>query len=170
MSCLQLCFELDYIEKNPCNCSNTSLGNVWTDCFLKFENNPMGCTIKNKQDFFEKSVLEKCLKYCPLQCDSERYFYTISSSNTISKLINSSSLGNDNFTTFWIFYNNLNVQFITQKPKIQLFDLISNIGGIFGLFIGFGFVSLFEFGELLLEIILILLEKFKIDQRPSIRY
>ena len=35
---------------------------------------------------------------------------------------------------------------------MQLFDLISNIGGILGLFVGLSFVNLFEIGEILFEI------------------
>ena len=33
-TCLTLCFELDYIEKNPCNCSNSTLGDVWAKCYI----------------------------------------------------------------------------------------------------------------------------------------
>jgi hypothetical protein len=41
-------------------------------------------------------------------------------------------------------------------PKIEPFDLISNIGGILGLFIGCSFVSLFELVEIFLEVYFIL--------------
>jgi hypothetical protein len=42
---------------------------------------------------------------------------------------------------------------ISQQPKIELFGLISNLGGILGLFIGFSFISLLEIIEVLAELI-----------------
>jgi hypothetical protein len=78
VNCLKLCFELDHIEKNPCNCSNTTLGKVWRDCYIvneKLESN--GCTIKYKRNFFENSVVEKCAYYCPLECNSTIFTYEL---------------------------------------------------------------------------------------------
>ena len=63
VNCLKLCFELDYIEKNPCKCLNTTLGRVWRDCFIIKENmNINDCTYKYKGNFAEKSVIEKCCR------------------------------------------------------------------------------------------------------------
>ncbi len=45
---------------------------------------------------------------------------------------------------------------LSEMPKIEPFDLISNIGGILGLFIGCSFVSLFELVEIFLEVYFIL--------------
>ena len=56
----------------------------------------------------------------------------------------------------YIFYEDLKYTLITQKPKIELFGLISNIGGTLGLFIGFSFISVLELFELLVEYILII--------------
>ncbi len=59
--CLKLCFELDYIEKNSCNCSYTTLGRVWRDCYIVKEKlHPNGCTIRYKKNFTKNSVVEKC--------------------------------------------------------------------------------------------------------------
>ncbi len=52
-------------------------------------------------------------------------------------------------------------------PKTKIFDFISNIGGILGLFIGSSFVTLFEIGELLIEISFILTKKNEIIKRNS---
>jgi septal ring factor EnvC (AmiA/AmiB activator) len=40
----------------------------------------------------------------------------------------------------------------SEIPKTEIFDFISNIGGILGLFIGCSFVTLFELAELVIEI------------------
>ncbi len=145
VNCLKLCFELDYIEKNPCNCSNTMLGRVWRDCYiLKEDLNPNGCTIKYKRNFTENSVVEKCAQYCPLECDSTTYTYSLSSSYDASL---------KNTTAVRFFYNSLKVTEISQTPQTQLFGLISNVGGNLSLFIGFSFVTLFEISEILIVII-----------------
>ena len=44
-------------------------------------------------------------------------------------------------------------------PKIDTSDLIANIGGNLGLFIGISFLSFAEIFEVLIEIILIILQK-----------
>ena len=47
--------------------------------------------------------------------------------------------------------------FVNEEIKTQLADLISNIGGFLGLFLGLSFLSLIEFVEILIQIVLILL-------------
>ena len=121
---------------------------MWTDCFIKFEKSSSGnCTLKNKQGFFEKSILEKCLKYCPLQCDSFSYDISINSYDQNPK--NSSNY------TIGVYYEDLKYTLVSQQPKIELFGLISNIGGTLGLFIGFSFITLLEIFELLAELMFI---------------
>ncbi len=152
VNCFKLCFELVYIEKNPCNCSNTTLGNVWSDCFFNFEKHSLSsCTMEFKENFTANSVVEKCEQYCPLECDSTFYTHSISLA----------AYHNDPATSFRVFFSSLKVATISETPKTQLFDLISNIGGIFGLFIGISFVTLFELAEIFIEII------FSIFQRNN---
>ncbi len=43
---------------------------------------------------------------------------------------------------------------------MQTFDLVSNVGGILGLFVGISFVNLFEISEILLEIALPFYKRF----------
>lgn len=52
----------------------------------------------------------------------------------------------------------LNIQ-IRQEIKTTIIDLISNIGGLLGLFLGMSFLSFFEFLELFAQIIWILFHK-----------
>ena len=62
-------------------------------------------------------------------------------------------------TTIWINYKSLKYTHITQKKKMSMYDLISNVGGTLGLFAGVSFVSLFEITEILLEIGFIILAR-----------
>ena len=148
--CFELCYDIDYIERNPCGCTNTSLGNVWKDCWLtnSAEEN-WGCTWKDRMSFFEQPLVDKCKQYCPLECDSVTY----------SMVTNSLPNEDVNLTEVRIYYESLKYTFMSQIPKTRAFDLISDIGGIFGLFIGVSFVSLFEIGELVIEAMFHFLER-----------
>ena len=65
---------------------------------------------------------------------------------------------NDSFIIS-VFYEDLKYTWINQKPKMQFIDLISNIGGSLGLFVGISFISFLELFEILIEIIFIYFEK-----------
>ena len=149
IKCLQLCFDLNYIEKNPCNCTNTSLDRVWSDCFKQRERkNTSGCTYVYKAAFYEKTLTEKCSQYCPLECDSMHYEL----SSYIYPDKSRSGIG------VYVSYINLKYTLITQQPKKEIIELISAVGGILGLLIGVSFVSLFEITEIFIEIIIILIK------------
>jgi len=157
-NCLELCYDVNYLKENPCNCSNTSIGQVWEDCFnVKEKSNLAGCIFNDKLKFFRESVLDKCKDYCPLECES------------VSYTVNLNTLTNRNETEIYIYYQSLKYTLISQLEKEKVFDLISNIGGIFGLFIGMSFVSLFEIGELFIEgfFILFIKKKNKIETIES---
>jgi len=143
--CYQLCAELDYLETNPCDCKkNTKLNYVRQDCF--HDNRVIlskQCT-NNYLNNFKKKIAEKCSKYCPLECNSIEY--TFSTRNYYT---------NENIRLF-IYFKEMEYTKLSEMPKIEPFDLISNIGGILGLFIGCSFVSLFELVEIFLEVYFIL--------------
>lgn len=145
LACLSLCFELSYIEIQPCDCKNFTLGNVWTKCYINNVKEISDCTFNYKMKNFSTDSLFKCSFYCPQICDTISY--------TDSTYSLSSKSGQ---VSFRVFYRSLLHTTITQSPKTQLFDLISNIGGIFSLFIGISFVTIFEVFELILEVFFIL--------------
>jgi len=146
-NCLELCFDVYYINENPCSCQNTSIGNVWQDCFVIFERmNLSGCTYTNKSIFYKQSIQDKCKDYCPFECDSIRY--SVNSYSTYRAE-----------TRFCVYFESLKYTLISQIQKEKEFDLLSNIGGILGLFIGVSFVTLFEIGELLIEILLFIFKR-----------
>jgi hypothetical protein len=145
-NCLKLCFEMNYIETNSCNCLNTTLSNVWHDCFVKLENkNESGCTLEKKLEFYKNSVNQKCKDYCPSSCSKVSYQVSYNLMNYLPSP----------FPTVIIYFDSDKYTSISQEPKMKESDLISNIGGILGLFIGVGFVSFFELGELLIEALFI---------------
>ena len=90
-----------------------------------------------------------CAEYCPLECESTTY----------STVINSYPNTNDNTTVVSIYYGSLKYTSYSEQPKMQMFDLISNIGGTMSLFISISFVSLFEIIEILIEMLFIALNR-----------
>ena len=151
-NCFKLCFEMNYIETNPCNCLNTSLSNVWHDCFVKLENQDLSsCTLWKKIEFYKNSVIEKCKSYCPSSCTKVSYLVSY---NLMSYL-------QSKVPTVIIYFDSSKYTSITQEPKMKEPDLISNIGGILGLFIGVGFVSFFELFELLIEALFLSFKEYK---------
>ena len=73
-----------------------------------------------------------------------------------SSVMTSSGYANtDNYTTIQVYYRSLKYTWIGEQAKMNIFDIISNIGGTLGLFVGLSFVSLFEITEILLEALFI---------------
>jgi hypothetical protein len=63
---------------------------------------------------------------------------------------------NKNLIIIYVYYKELKYTLISQQPKTEIFDLISKIGGILGLFMGISFMSLIEILEILFEIMSII--------------
>lgn len=122
---------------------------VWAKCYINNVKKIQDCTFDYETKIFSRNSIYKCSFYCPHQCDEVSY--SVSSLNTTS-----------NITSFRVFYRSLFHTTITQTPKMQIFDLISNIGGLFSLFIGISFVTIFEIFELI-SIFFILLFKKQIN-------
>jgi hypothetical protein len=109
-------------------------------------------------NMLKKGIHNTCFD-CPEECDSIQY----DKSHSFTKI----STHNEAFTNFQIdnyvflnvYYENLQYTVIDQIAQMNVFDLISNIGGNLGLFIGISFLSFAELIELLVEIIYIILGK-----------
>ena len=159
IDCLYFCRNLRFNEISGCN---FKLNNLEEDLASKLSN-------KNEcvQEFIEKINNNKvdCSNYCPLECDSFTY-------ETNTHLVMLPSQGNislnsrfSEFNTYEnvsktlfalrVYYHDLKFTLISQEPKIELFGLISNVGGTLGLFLGFSFISLLELLEILAELVYI---------------
>ncbi len=57
------------------------------------------------------------------------------------------------FFTIYVYYENLKLTLINQQPKMQLFNLISSVGSLVGLFLGMSLLSFVELFEIIFEII-----------------
>ena len=102
--------------------------------------------------FYSANLTNTCSQYCPLECNTNFYSYVI---NTIhNSESDQNSTGNDG-VKICIYYRSLYFNIITQQPKMQIFDVISTVGCILGLFVGMSFVSVFELIEIFLEVVFV---------------
>ena len=87
-----------------------------------------------------------------MECDSIKYEI----SHSFNKLIIKNETSFSNRVKLLVYYERPEYTVIDQIAQMTVFDLISNIGGNLGLFIGISFLSFAELIELLVEIILII--------------
>ena len=92
-----------------------------------------GC-FQSSSSNIPSDYLETC--DCPLECKTEEFTFDVSAS----------SFGK--FREVIIFFDQMKETVITEEPKTSLEDLISNLGGIIGLFTGASFLSIIEFVEI----------------------
>jgi hypothetical protein len=165
--CFNLCSNLYYNQTNPCNCFLASLDEE--PYFSCGDNN--SCLQIFNNNFKQ---IEKCSQFCPLECDQFSNVISLIS-NKIIGIGKVNQFNNDYIYSFLpdfqtyenvsktyylinVYYEDSKYTLISQQPKIELFGLISNLGGILGLFIGFSFISLLEIIEVLAEFIHVYLE------------
>jgi len=176
--CYRLCKNLKFIELNPCECYLNDLNvEIRKKCSEKID------CVKNYSSNFDS--INQCLNYCPLECDSIKYEITpylrlINAFN--GNITNSLFQFSDTFKTYEnvtktfysisVYYEDLKYTLISQEPKIELFGLISNIGGTFSLFLGFSFVTLLELFRVIFEIVYVFVKKRRIQEtlnNPTLR-
>lgn len=149
---LRVCYlDLDYLEEdNACE----------TEVWFNFLNNP--------NDFCD----------CPIKCDYVDYSYSISLSDYPTNSYFKSLISNNplikskyknqsfdemrqSMVRINIYYDQMFQISITENIKTEVSDLVANIGGLLGLFLGFSFLSLIELIELFCKIFTIIIKKKK---------
>jgi len=172
--CYNLCSYLYALEESNCSCASNLLNfdkNCLRNALETYVSQTKKCVSEYLKNFRKKDQYVKCPEYCPLECDSMNYVLNnyneqLPPNGNISQKVKS-NVGLFNFSTYeevnkhfivlYIYYKNLNYKFISQKPKTEMFNFISNIGGILGVFLGISFLSFIEIIEIIYEIIIILL-------------
>jgi amiloride-sensitive sodium channel subunit alpha len=171
--CFYLCSHLYAIEESNCKC-NATLNNFDKDCVKQFfdikANDTKNCVSNYLSQFRVKLESEKCEQYCPLECDSTEYIINnyiepFPSVGNISERTKNQYSYFNNFSTYEelnmniasvrVYFKNLKYTSVKTEPKTQTFTLISNIGGLFGVFLGISFLSFVEIFEILFEILII---------------
>jgi len=135
--------------------------NQYYDKFFNIEYD--NCWQKNKSlissvdSKFESIGANKiCEKQCPMECDSISYSLTIQGNYLFL----------DGLSHVYIYFPDFYYTSITEQPKTTFDQLISNIGGLLGLFIGGSLMSFFEIFELLISILVIMFKSSKKKVKP----
>jgi hypothetical protein len=81
---------------------------------------------------------------------------TIKNDYTYFKHFNTYEEANKHVVAIRVYYNDLKYTLFSQEPKTEMFNFISNIGGILGLFLGLSFLSFIEIFEIVFEILSII--------------
>ena len=136
--------------------------------------------------FFSGDLSQLCGDDCPLECDSVTYLAVPSSviypSDMFAAQLKRNSdvqekfNGRTNITTeelrsnllvINVFYSSLSYQSFTESPKTQVVDLVSNIGGILGLFLGLSFISFADFFDCVFYLLMAFLSRHANSSSPS---
>ena len=160
----------------------------WVNAWFSFENYLKDIsTLEFYYNKVKNEISNLCNSDCPLECDGIKYEKTISltrilmdefiryysdSLNQFSFIKNLTADDLNDLVMFNVYYDELEYTNISQLPKMDFFDLVSNIGGNLGLFIGISFLSLAEIIELFLETIYIFCEKktfYKLNKIKTIK-
>lgn len=133
----------------------------------------MRCFIEQYQSFFNSNIEELCSHDCPLECDRVAYKTSLSAADYPSlvyaealrhnpviraRFNNRTNVTRDelkaNVLFLSIFYTDLSYKNVYEAEKMDIFDLVSNVGGTLGLFLGMSFLSFVEIIDLVVNICL----------------
>jgi hypothetical protein len=164
--CIEACRNLKSMEETNCNCSIKSLDEQFgLKCLEKAINKKVfNCS----KQFLANFNVDICTTYyCPLECDSFSLnietksqailaFGNVTDNSFYSQL----KTYQDVYKSYFginVYYEEFKYTFIKQNPKMEIFDLLSNIGGTFSLFLGLSIFSFLELFEILANLVFNLL-------------
>jgi hypothetical protein len=171
-NCLDLC--LQKLISDGCKC--------FLSAFSVIDSSLPGCLNMSQYECIGKQFssyiyekLDYCNEQCPLECDSISYEISTSSldfptrnwfnfifENSTAYIKSFESIMNRTLTyesfkesnlALNIFYPSLKYTQLTESPKTSLIDLVSNVGGLLGIFLGFSIFSIVEILEIIARII-----------------
>ena len=174
--CFDLCLQKRWIETCGCYIPFINKLNSSNKCDSV---NEVQCGLSLTESFFKKNIYKICSPYCPLECNDITYSLSVSHSDfpnpnyaeilkkkpiiqskfQKSKVFTNESLIVDNnelkksIAAITIYYDDLKYTLISQIPKMSFEDLLANIGGQLGLFIGISFLSFVEIFDALIQVI-----------------
>ena len=142
--CFDLCI-LEFINAK-CNCTNELFQTCYNDAITA------GCMHDLYLQFMNKKIQmpDYCFNLCPIECDSINYKIE-QNSFQIPNNYPIDQLDLNKYVNILINYQNNQYTLINQSPKMQLFDLISSVGGLISLFLGFSFLTLIEFIDVIFK-------------------
>ncbi len=149
--CAGLCF--NKLLEEICNCTAPTFISYYPNKELCTSPKSLQCQVPLFQKFLDDNGYEKC--DCPIPCDSTSYMYVSSMAEyptksyanilmqnplVLNTFKNKSQITYDDIrkrlVSVNILYNELTEKSVTAQPKTDWISLLSNVGGILGLFLG----------------------------------
>jgi Amiloride-sensitive sodium channel len=148
---------------------------------LTFKQNAKNCSATNFQCLNDLSILadfySSCLNYCPIECEAN-YFsvnqhfskypsfsygkHLLARDDVVAKYpyanISMDQL-EDSIVSINVYYESSIYQKITETAETNTISLISNLGGILGLFLGISLLSMVELIEISIAIVQLFFKK-----------
>jgi hypothetical protein len=168
----QLCFNLcmQAIIQASCNCSNAEmplfLNGPKTICMLEHD---LNCMFNALGDLDQQTIDSKCMRECPLECDSIFYDTSFSTATYPSLYyrrlllrnpkINSTGIKSHDIAKSVlkvnIFYENLQYSSIEEVELMTADAYVAAVGGTVGLFLGMSLLSLIDLVQFFMRFICI---------------
>jgi len=169
-----MCFQQEAINKCGCYINGYPKLDGRIPCINLTQNS---CVIQKYNDYLNE-ISAICGPSCPLECNSGEYQIATSFSQYPTRQYAENSLINNpiiaskfpngtlnyeiikqSVLSLNVFYDTLSYTEYIESPKLEIFDLVSNIGGIIGVFVGASLLSVFEIVEVAIEILAVLFKK-----------
>ena len=163
--CLGVCLMQKPIE-DTCGCFYTALPSFRSSIACT-NLSQITCVNKKYQEQLQiiKSLSVECVKNsCPIECDKNTFDIIMSqldfpSQDFFTLIQNDTTELNYDFDSYQDFYYSLNFYYssteytyISQSPQMTLINLLSNMGGSLGMFLGFSVFSFMEIFELIIKL------------------
>jgi hypothetical protein len=160
----------NYVNEK-CNCSHSIYLDIFKRhiCVSQFETN---CQKNASFEYVDRIDPQDVIKKCPIECDyieidykiqqtrypSSRYLkYLRSNPRILPKFPNESKISDEeimeSIVSVGIRYEDLKYTEISQSASLDFIGLVSNIGGLLGLFLGLSLLSFVEIIELIIELL-----------------
>lgn len=149
-NCLEICFHENYRKVCNCTLSDGNESNSENDC-IRYS----GCYVYFLESF---NINESCDSFCPLECNSVlfeiKHDSDVDIKNPLLLFDKNDGLRNDlkildTERQLYLYFQELTYTEFVQIPKTTVTNLVSNIGGTLGLFLGLSLLSFIEFIELI---------------------
>ncbi len=152
-----MCFQQYIIENCQCYLPNTYSFNSTKPCTGIMD---MFCFYQKYKEYFEDHFNSVCHKLCPSECETIKFSVSTSFSDFPSKMSynlwsnSPKMLNKDNeprpfeslkreMIYLYIYFDELKYMSTRELPNITFIELLSNIGGTLGLFLGIYFYLIF---------------------------
>jgi hypothetical protein len=151
------CIKQETLSYTQNDCINICIKNIIINNCSTIATNNSNCIYDNYISFINGSniIPNECVEKCPIECDLINYKINKYFLGTIPQEylndVNLSTNLSDSLIYMCIYYPNKYYKLISQSSKMQLFDLISSVGGVISLFIGFSFLTLVELIDVLFK-------------------